>query len=309
MVSKSPMDIRIIVEGASDVEGISKAMKGLPIGSDYHVTISSIIPTTNLEIAENAVKGADVVLIATDVDAPGRELAEKYQNALKGKVGHVERMKFPYGHDVEYINPKIIQEEIKNAIIRAGLSSLSNIKELNETKQDLENIQKEYDDTNLENQNLALENKDNLKKIQDYEERINVLQDRISDLNNDLDTIKIEYSNLKTHFNSLHDKEIFEIFSLADVYLEIFNEEISNEDKIVYLTNQFKPNGIIIGQGLIAAESKQDAIDWLKVIKTSLILLEKNSEKELKLNLNQFKDETDSSTDSTEDNVVFPNFF
>lgn len=46
------VDVRILVEGASDVEVISKALQGLALGSEYNITISSIIPTTNIEIAK-----------------------------------------------------------------------------------------------------------------------------------------------------------------------------------------------------------------------------------------------------------------
>ncbi|HOQ20485.1 MAG TPA: toprim domain-containing protein, partial [Methanothermobacter sp.] len=73
--NRGPIDVRIIVEGASDVESVSKALQDVSLGSEYHITISSIIPTTSLEIAKRAVEGADIVLIATDADATGRELA------------------------------------------------------------------------------------------------------------------------------------------------------------------------------------------------------------------------------------------
>ena len=92
----NPIDVRIIVEGASDVEAVSKAMQDVALGAEYHITISSIIPTTSSEIAKKAVKGADILLIATDADAHGRELAEKLQKNLKDEVGHIERVKFPF---------------------------------------------------------------------------------------------------------------------------------------------------------------------------------------------------------------------
>lgn len=76
------VDVRILVEGASDVEVISKALQGLALGSEYNITISSIIPTTNIEIAKSAAAGADLLIIATDADRVGRELAEKLFNEL-----------------------------------------------------------------------------------------------------------------------------------------------------------------------------------------------------------------------------------
>ena len=85
-------------------------LQNIALGAEYHITISSIIPTTNTEIAKKAVSGADIVLIATDVDAPGRELADKFQKVLKKEVGHIERMKLPFGHDVEYIDPTTYHE-------------------------------------------------------------------------------------------------------------------------------------------------------------------------------------------------------
>ena len=64
MEMRNPIDVRIIVEGASDVENVSRALQNIALGAEYHITISSIIPTTNTEIAKKAVNGADIVLIA-----------------------------------------------------------------------------------------------------------------------------------------------------------------------------------------------------------------------------------------------------
>ena len=156
----NPIDVRIIVEGASDVEIVSRAMQNIALGAEYHITISSIIPTTNPAIAKKAVQGADIVLIATDVDAPGRELAEKFKKCLKDQVGHVERMKFPFGHDVEYMDPAIIRKEIKNAIIRTGLTSIANLHkfqklddQLMETRENLKVLNKEQKDWRLKTRN------------------------------------------------------------------------------------------------------------------------------------------------------------
>ena len=78
------IDTRIIVEGVSDVETLSKAIQDLALGSEFGVTISSIIPTTNVDIAKKSIVGADIVLIATDADRSGRELAERLFEELKG---------------------------------------------------------------------------------------------------------------------------------------------------------------------------------------------------------------------------------
>lgn len=137
IVTSQPIDVRIVVEGASDVEALSKAVQKLALGSQYNITISAIIPTTNPELALKAVEGADLALIATDADKPGRQLAEKLIEVLKGKVGHVERMKLPYGHDLEHVNIDLIVSELENAIIRAGLRVIQQIKMLQELKHEL----------------------------------------------------------------------------------------------------------------------------------------------------------------------------
>ncbi|MEN4006886.1 MAG: toprim domain-containing protein [Methanobacteriaceae archaeon] len=226
---KNPVDVRIIVEGASDVESISKAMCNIALGAEYHITISSIIPTTSSEIAKRAVSGADIVLIATDVDAPGRELAEKFRRVLKDKVGHIERMKLPFGHDVEYIDPYLIQNEIKNAIIRSGLTFIANIKRFRE----LEAKIKEYSD--------------NIKDLENLNEALNFENEEIQ------------------------NKNLFEVFHVDELWEESFNEKLKDKEQIYFISNEFKPENIVVGQDKIAASSRKDAVDWLKIIRTVLI--------------------------------------
>ena len=56
------------------------------------------------------------------------------------------------------------------------------------------------------------------------------------------------------------------------------NENLVDEEKIVIATNKFKPDNILVGQGFIAAQSRTQAIDWLKIIKTALIFVEDSEE-------------------------------
>jgi len=182
----NPIDVRIIVEGASDVEIVSRAMQNIALGAEYHITISSIIPTTNPEIAKKAVQGADIVLIATDVDAPGRELAEKFKKCLKNQVGHVERMKFPFGHDVEYMDPSIIRKEIKNAIIRTGLTSIANIHrfreledQLTESRENGKDLVRERTDLEIENQNLVSMNDELSNSNEKLNEKLKNVEDDV----------------------------------------------------------------------------------------------------------------------------------
>jgi predicted nuclease with TOPRIM domain len=274
MDNTSPIDVRIIVEGASDVESVSKAMQGVALGAEYHITISSIIPTTSLEIAQRAVQGADVVLIATDVDAPGRELAEKYQEALKDQVGHLERMKFPYGHDVEYIDPILIRDEIKNAIIRAGLSSISYVKYFRELETELDASTDKLREISVENQELRSENHEIQEKLDETLQINQQLQEDLQTLHDDSHTLKKEYSKLKNRCSRLQEKNLLEVFSIKKLWNEAFNQILNEEDQIIFATNQFKPDNIVVGQGWISARSRDEAIEWLKVIKTALIFID-----------------------------------
>lgn len=274
----SPIDVRIIVEGASDVENVSRAMQNIALGAEYHVTISSIIPTTNPEIARKVVKDADILLIATDVDAPGRELADKFQKTLKNEVGHIERMKLPFGHDVEYIDPNIIRDEIKNAIIRAGLTSITHIQELREmeaelleSKADAKNLRNELEDLSSENQNLIGQLRDSADETEEF-------LNEIHDLEDELKLFKQRYADVKNAYGIMRNKNLYERFSLNDLWSELFNEDLDEEEHVYFITSEFKPDNIIMGQGFMAASSRDNAVEWLKIIRTVLIFYDSRIE-------------------------------
>ncbi len=278
MEAKGPIDVRIIVEGASDVENISRAMQNIALGAEYHITISSIIPTTNTEIAKKVTSGADILLIATDVDAPGRELAEKFTKILKDEVGHIERMKLPFGHDVEYLDPAIIRSEIKNAIIRSGLISIANIKKFREREEELAEQEEEIKDLLLEldkssalNEKLASEN----HRLLDEKD---IISKKVTELNDEIKRIKQSYADIKNEHGLLKNKNLFETFSLTDLWKDIFNEDLDEEEHVYFITNEFKPENIITGQGFIAAPTRKDAADWLKIIRTVLIFYDSKIE-------------------------------
>lgn len=275
---KNPIDVRIIVEGASDVESISRAMRNIALGAQYHITISSIIPTTSSKIAKKAVSGADIVLIATDVDAPGRELAEKFRNVLKDEVGHMERMKLPFGHDVEYIDPQLIQNEIKNAIIRSGLISIANIKRFREvenklknSKDDVENLTQENKDLESMNNTLTLENEEVKKANQN-------LKEQYKGLNSEYKALKIKFASLESDYREIKSKNLFEVFFIDELWEESFGERLKDKEQIYFISNEFKPEDIVVGQNRIAASTRKDAIDWLKIIRTVLIFYDSKME-------------------------------
>jgi predicted nuclease with TOPRIM domain len=278
MEIRNPIDVRIIVEGASDVENVSRALQNIALGAEYHITISAIIPTTNTEIAKKAVRGADIVLIATDVDAPGRELADKFQKVLKKEVGHIERMKLPFGHDVEYIDPSLIRKEIKNAIIRSGLTSIANLgrfqelkERLKESENKIKELNKEIDDLSSDNEKILKEN----KELVSSHERLELKQKSLQD---EFKVIKQRYADVKNQYGIISNKNLYETFHIDELWKENFNEALEEEDHITFITSEFKPDNIVLGQGIIAAPSKKDAVDWLKVIRTVLIFYDSKIE-------------------------------
>ena len=278
MDTKNPVDVRIIVEGASDVESISKAMRNIALGAEYHITISSIIPTTSSEIAKRAVSGADIVLIATDVDAPGRELAEKFQKVLKDEVGHIERVKLPFGHDVEFIDPYLIQKEIKNAIIRSGLTAIANIQvfreledKLSEYKENIKNLSKEHKELKTKDENSSL-------KYQEAIEANDKVTEELKNLKNNYQKLKNEFTAIKAEYKEIEEKNLFEVFSINTLWKEAFDEELDDYEQIYFISNEFKPENIVVGQNRIVALSKKDAVDWLKIIRTVLIFYDSKIE-------------------------------
>lgn len=276
--NRGPIDVRIIVEGASDVESVSKALQDVSLGSEYHITISSIIPTTSLEIAKRAVEGADIVLIATDADATGRELAEKFQRNLKENVGHVERVKLPYGHDVEYIDPRLMMEEIKNAIIRAGLSSIANIRKLRKLEEKVLQFKSEIDE--LVNENSTLQDENNrlsneLEKIREEKEELN---SKLGELEEKFTKLQEEHQKIKEKYKELKSKSFLEMFPLHELWKDLFDEELEDEKKIIKVADTLKTENLIIGQGYIAAPSKEDAITCLRTIRTILFLMSRTEE-------------------------------
>lgn len=278
MEIRNPIDVRIIVEGASDVENVSRALQNIALGAEYHITISSIIPTTNTEIAKKAVSGADIVLIATDVDAPGRELADKFQKVLKKEVGHIERMKLPFGHDVEYIDPTLIRKEIKNAIIRSGLISIANLgrfqeikNRLKESENKIKELNKDIDDLTSLKEKLTNEN----HELVSSQEKLQLNQKSLQD---EFKIVKQQYADVKNQHENILNKNLYETFPLVELWKENFNETLEEEDHITFITSEFKPDNIVLGQGFIAAPSKKDAVDWLKVIRTVLIFYDSKIE-------------------------------
>ncbi|WP_087035320.1 toprim domain-containing protein [Thermococcus litoralis] len=256
------VDVRILVEGASDVEVVSKALQGLALGSEYNITISAIIPTTNLEIAKSAAAGADLLIIATDADRVGRELAERMFRELSELVGHVERMKIPLGHDLEHIDVELVRKEIKNTLVRAGLKSLQILPEYMALRNQLLDLKGKYEMLMQENEKLK----------SDYQE----LESKYGELLE-------EYSKLVEENNKLKEslKKRANVFKISEIWKELFGETEPPEEKyIAEAVEKLNLGGkIIVGQGYIYSDDEDLVIELLRIVHLSLSIAESKEEK------------------------------
>jgi len=258
----SKIDVRIIVSNLDIAGLISKAVNNVQLEKDYNIVVSSIIPTTDFEIAKKVAEGADIILIG------GYGQDDNFNmlfNDLKTDFNHIGL--FDYNNvlfESEEINIELAQKEILNSIIKSTLSYSLNLINIHTLENKLLKVTHNYnnllDDYNKlikENEVLSMENKD---------------------LHDDIDNLKSDFTNFKNRFENIHTKDFLEIYRLDELWRETFNQNLVDEEKIVIATNKFRPDNILVGQGFIAAQSRNQAIDWLKIIKTALIFVEDNKD-------------------------------
>ena len=262
------IDVRIIVSDLDIAQIVSKAVNNIQLEDDYNIVVSSIIPTVELNIVKKVANGADILLIGSyGCDKTYNILF----NELKTDFNHVGLLNYSnIFADDESIDFKQAEKEILNSIIKSTLSYSLNLinvhtleNKLMEVTHNYNNLLDDYNQTIKEQEVLSQENRE-----------------LIEDLNN----LKSEFNSFKLRYEDIYSKEILEIFNLNDLWQDNFHEELVDENKIVFASNKFKPDNIIVGQGLIAAQSIDKAIEWLNIVRTALIFIE-NNENELKEDL------------------------
>ena len=286
---ESKIDVRIVVQGLDVAQMVSKAVSNIQLENDYNIIVSSIIPTTELSVVKKVAKGADIILIGSY----GQD--ETYNilfNELKTDFNNIGL--FDYNNIIiedESIDFNLAQKEILNSIIRSTLSyslNLINIhtleNKLMKVTHNYNNLLDDYNQVLKENEVFSRENKELLE---------------------DVEEIKSEFSAFKSRYEDIYSREILEIFELNELWQETFRQDLTNEKQIVIATNKFRPDNIIVGQGFIAAQSRQSAIDWLKIIRTALIFVEENKD-----DLNQeLNDDVESKPPEVKDNYEIPETF
>lgn len=259
---ESKIDVRIIVSGLDVAQLVSKAVNNIQLANDYNIIVSSIIPTVELNIVKKVASGADILLIG------GYGHDETYNilfNELKTDFNNIGL--FDYNNIIvedESIDFNLTEKEILNSIIKSTLSYSLNLINIHTLENKLMKVTHNY--------NNLLDDYNQLLKEQEVITREN------SDLREDFDEIKADYSVFKSRYEDIYSREILEIFNLNELWQDNFHQDLVDEKRIVIATNKFKPDNIIVGQGYIAAESRNKAIEWLNIVRTALIFVDDNSD-------------------------------
>ena len=259
---ESKIDVRIIVDGLDVAQLVSKAVNNIQLENDYNIIVSSIIPTVEVNIVKKVASGADILLIG------GYGHDETFNilfNELKTDFNHIGL--FDYNNIIvedESIDFRLAEKEILNSIIKSTLSYSLNLINIHTLENKLMKVTHNY--------NNLLDDYNQLIKEQD------VLTQENKELREDLDEVKSDFSAFKLRYDDIYSREILEIFNLNDLWQEVFHQEMNDEERVVIATNKFEPENIMVGQGFIAAESRQKAVEWLNIVRTALIFVDDNSE-------------------------------
>lgn len=285
----SKIDVRIIVGGLDIAQLVSKAVNNIQLENDYNIIVSSIIPTVELNIVKKVASGADILLIG------GYGHDETFNilfNELKTDFNHIGL--FDYNNIIiedESIDFKLAEKEILNSIIKSTLSYSLNLINIHTLENKLMKVTHNY--------NSLLDDYNQVIKEQD------VLTQENKELREDIDAIRSDFSAFKLRYEDIYSRDILEIFNLNDLWQEIFHQDLSDEERIVIATNKFRPDNIIVGQGYIAAESRQKAIEWLNIVRTALIFVDENASELAK----ELSDDEETKPPEVIDDYEIPNTF
>ncbi len=286
---ESKIDVRIIVGGLDIAQLVSKAVNNIQLENDYNIIVSSIIPTVELDIVKKVASGADILLIG------GYGHDETYNilfNELKTDFNHIGL--FDYNSVIVEdgsIDFNLAEKEILNSIIKSTLSyslNLINIhtleNKLMKVTHNYNNLLDDYNQVNKEQEMLTRENRE---------------------LREDLDEVRTDFTAFKQRYEDIYSKDILEIFNLYDLWQDTFRQDLDDEERIVIATNKFRPENIIVGQGYIAAETRDKAVEWLNIVRTALIFVDDN-EDDLRRELSST---TETRAPEVRDDYEIPNTF
>ena len=201
------------------------------------------------------------MIIATDADRVGRELAERMFRELGELVGQVERMKIPMGHDLEHIDVELVRKELKNTLVRAGLKSLQVLPEYMALRNQLFDLKGKHEMLIQENEELK-------KNYQELEQKYGELLE--------------EYSQVLEENNRLKEslKKRANVFKLTDIWKELFGETTPPDERhIAEAVEKLNLGGkIIVGQGHIYSEDEDLIVELLRIVHLSLSIAQAQKE-------------------------------
>ena len=116
---ESKIDVRIIVSGLDIAQLVSKVVNNIQLENDYNIIVSSIIPTTDLEIVRKVAGGADIILIGSYGHDENFNILF---NDLKTDFNNIGL--FDYNNIIiedESIDLDLAEKEILNSIIKSTL--------------------------------------------------------------------------------------------------------------------------------------------------------------------------------------------
>ena len=290
---ESKIDVRIIVSGLDIAQLVSKAVNNIQLESDYNIVVSSIIPTVELSIVKKVASGADILLIG------GYGHDETYNilfNELKTDFNHIGL--FDYNNLIvedESIDFRLAEKEILNSIIKSTLSYSLNLINIHTLENKLMKVTHNY--------NSLLDDYNQLIKEQE------VLTQENKELIEDIEELKSDFKVFKSRYEDIYSREILEVFNLETLWQETFRQELTDGERVIIATEKFRPDNIIVGQGYIAAETRQKAIEWLNIVRTALIFVDDNLD-DLKKDLNEkTPEEVPEDNEEYEISNAFENFW
>jgi predicted nuclease with TOPRIM domain len=239
------IDIRIATD-PEKVEILSKIL-GDSSFMDIDVSISSIIPTINAQVVRRAARGADILLVAS----------ENMEELSDLSVGHVEHIKLPDGDD-----PSKIKKALRDGMIRAAMNCIGMLSRLSELEEEAESFRlKEGEYQEMRSEYAELKEKEIfLERVLEESEN---LKRTIHDLRKEMKIVRRE----KHDFNGIEVKDLLS-FPLDELWKEISGSPSPRNDDIDVAIKRLNLEGsIMVSCGYIAAASREEALDMLRIVK------------------------------------------
>ncbi|MBN1786064.1 MAG: hypothetical protein JW825_03625 [Candidatus Methanofastidiosa archaeon] len=266
-------DVRIIVEGLRDVKRICDALELSSLGGDFSASVTSIIPTTDPLIAVNSACGADIILIATDADNSGKSLSLQMEEALQGVCPIVDKIRLPYGQNVEYFDSFLLKDAIEKAIVRAGLKALR----LFQAEQDIEDATEVEESIPIsEDECLPMglydECDDPDEEIQEGSEEGELDENIMYELNE----LRIDNQKYLSQINDLEKRlneimiDSYERYSIDDVWESLYSEQLPDLEEISLAASRLSDE-IFVSGNFIFAQSLRKVEDFLREFRNTFL--------------------------------------